>query len=267
LVGHVLRRRLPTTEPVRFGGLAQVHEVLDRLEEHDIVTRFDEGPAPVYRISDDQYLAAAYYRNTIVHHFVNGAIAELALLRVSEAEIDDAERLFWSEVMRLRDLLKFEFFFSEKDRFVEEVADELSRYRSTWLDTLRQGPEGARELVTKLRPLRAHWALRPFLEAYLVVGDTLLREPEDRPVDDKAFLGRCLGLGKQYRLQRKIRSEEAISQVLFKSALALAANRRLTTPAPGLTTRRREFADEIRDVLRRTDVIRTLSAGRRAGLV
>ena len=42
------------------------------------------GPEPVYAIGPDQHLTAAYYRNTIIHFFVNGAIAELALLRAAE---------------------------------------------------------------------------------------------------------------------------------------------------------------------------------------
>ena len=34
-------------------------------------------------IAPDQHLAAAYYRNTVIHFFVNGAIAELALIRAA----------------------------------------------------------------------------------------------------------------------------------------------------------------------------------------
>ncbi len=267
LVGYILRRRLPTTERVRFGGAAQVKEVLDRLREHDIVTRFDQGPVPVYRIQETQYLAAAYYRNTIVHYFVTGAIAELALLRASESGNEDATEVFWDEVMRLRDLLKFEFFFSDKPAFVAEVRDELSYFRENWEQTLTEGSKAIRSLLGRLRPLRAHWALGPFLEAYLVVGDALAMQPVDEPVETKRILAESLGLGEQYRLQLRISKAEAVSQVLFKSALGLAANRNLLEPRDGVDDDRRAFADEIRDVLRRVNVIATLAEGRRAGLV
>lgn len=267
LVGYILRRRLPITERVRFGGTIQVQEVLDRLSEHDIVTRFDQGPVPVYRIQETQYLAAAYYRNTIVHYFVTGAIAELALLRAADSDQVNTAEAFWEEVMRLRDLLKFEFFFSEKETFVEEVRKEMSRFRGEWESALGDGPSGARRLLGRLRPLRAHWALGPFLEAYLVVANALERQPFDEPIDTKRFLGECLGLGEQYRLQRRISKAESVSQVLFKSALGLAGNRRLLEPRAGIESDRKLFADEVRDVVRRVDAIGTLAAGRRAGLV
>ena len=267
LVGYILRRRLPTTERVRFGGTIQVQEVLDRLSEHNIVTRFDQGRIPVYRIQETQYLAAAYYRNTIVHYFVAGAIAELALLRAAESSEGDVTDVFWDEVMRLRDLLKFEFFFSTKSDFMDEVRTELARFREGWEVALAGGPAAARDLLNRLSPLRAHWALGPFLEAYLVVGDALEMQPASNEIETKRFLEECLGLGEQYRLQRRISKGEAVSQVLFKSALGLAANRRLLEPREDIEDARREFADEIRDVLRRVDVIATLAAGRRAGLV
>lgn len=266
LVGYILRRRLPTTERVRFGGTAQVKEVLDRLREHNIVTRFDEGPEPVYRIQDEQYLAAAYYRNTIVHYFVIGAIAELALLHAAESGRADETEAFWQEAMRLRDLLKFEFFFSDKESFVAEMRTELSRFRENWESSLREGAGGARGLLGRLRPLRAHWALGPFLEAYLVVGDALESRPHGEPIEAKEFLAACLGLGEQYRLQQKITKAEAVSQVLFKSALGLASNRHLLDDRDGIAAERSIFAAEIRDVVRRVDVIGTLAAGRKVGL-
>ena len=91
--------------------------------------------------------------------------------------------------------------------------------------------------------------LRPFLEAYRVVGDALERQPTRRSRSTKPASSRsCLALGKQYRLQRRIRSAESVSKVLFETALRLARNRDLLEPgAPDLVERRRAFADEIRD--------------------
>ena len=83
-----------------------------------------------------------------------------------------------------------------------------------------------------------------------------------------AFLAQCLAWGKQYRLQRRIRSTESVSKVLFEAALRLARNRDLVeSNAPGLAARRRAFADELRDAIRRIDAIGTLAASRLAGLI
>jgi glycerol-3-phosphate O-acyltransferase len=80
-----------------------------------------------------------------------------------------------------------------------------------------------------------------------------------------------MALGRQYQLQRRVRSAESLSKVLFETALKLARNRRLVDPDPAapeaLGARRRAFADEIRAVLKRVDAIGVLAASRRAGLM
>ena len=115
LVAYVRRRRLPTTEALALDGADDVRRALDALVESGVVACFDEGPEAVYVIGPDQHLTAAYYRNTIIHFFVNGAIAELALVHAAERRLPDATAEFCEEALRLRDLLKFEFFFAEKD--------------------------------------------------------------------------------------------------------------------------------------------------------
>ena len=81
-------------------------------------------------------------------------------------------------------------------------------------------------------------------------------------------LGRCLALGKQYQLQRRIRSAESVSRVLFETALRLARNRGLLEPGTAdLEARRRAFAEEIQRAVRRAEAIDVLAASRRAGLI
>jgi hypothetical protein len=56
--------------------------------------------------------------------------------------------------------------------------------------------------------------------------------------------------------------------VLFQTALNLARNRGVVDgSAPDLEERRRAFADEIRDAIRRVDAIDALAQGRRTGLI
>ena len=233
-----------------------------------VATCFAEGMEPVYAIDADSHLTAAYYRNTIIHFFVNGAIAEVALLAAYEAGAGDGSGTFWNAALALRDLLKFEFFFADRERFRDELRAEVALHATDWEARLLEGAPGAQAVLRAFRPFNAHRVLRPFLEAYQVVGDVLAREPVDAPLDETAFLVRCLALGKQYRLQRRIRSGESVSRVLFEAALRLAHNRRLVAPgAPDLAARRRAFADELREVLRRCDAIDVLAASRRAKLI
>jgi glycerol-3-phosphate O-acyltransferase len=110
--------------------------------------------------------------------------------------------------------------------------------------------------------------LRPFLEAYRVVSDELERLEAGAVPEETDFFAKCLARGKQYRLQRRIQSGESVSKVLFATALRLARNRGLLEPgSPEVAERRRAFAVELREVIRRVDAIAALAASRRAGLI
>ena len=70
---------------------------------------------------------------------------------------------FWAEAMRLRDLFKFEFFFSEKDSYREQLREELAFQDSDWEAKLVAGADVAGALVRSFRPFCAHRVLRPFV--------------------------------------------------------------------------------------------------------
>jgi len=270
LLYDVKRRDLPTTGRLEELEAAEgVERALEALVANDVVQRFAEGSECVYLIGPEQELAAAYYRNSIIHFFVNPAIAELSLLRAAEPDAaDDRSGAFFREAMQLRDLLKFEFFFSEKELFRGEMRRELADRDPDWERTLAEGPEAIQALLRRFRPFNAHRVLRPFLEAYRVVADRLEREDPATPADRERLVDACLGVGRQYHLQRRIRSSASVSKVLFQAALRLADNRGLLdSKEPELAQWRRVFAEEIRSALRRVDAVDALAAGRRAGLV
>ena len=172
----------------------------------------------------------------------------------------------WAEALRLRDLLKFEFFFADRERFRREISAEIAFHVPGWEDAVDHGPAGIQSVLRRVRPFTAHRVLLPFLEAYQVVGDALARE--SGRVDEPAFLTRCMALAEQYRLQHRIRSAESVSRVLFETALRLAKNRNLLDPdAPDLGPRRAAFAADIRAAIRRAEAIDVLAASRRAGLI
>ncbi len=268
LLAYVRRRDLPRTSELELDDPDEVERTLEALVENNVVSRFDGGPEVVYRIGAEQQLAAAYYRNTIIHFFITSAIAELALLRAAEPGVKDPTASFWDEAMALRDLLKFEFFFSEKEIYRGELRRELGIHDSAWEQHLAEGPLGIQRLIRNFRPFTSHRVLRPFLDAYRLVGDHLERWDPDTEIDEGRFVAECMGLGKQYLLQGTIHSAASVSQLLIKTALKLAANRGLLkTGAPDQGEQRREFAEEIHAGVRRIDAIDALAAGRRAGII
>ena len=89
-----------------------------------MVSRYAGGRETVYKVEVGQHGVAAYYRNSAVHWFVNRAILEVALLGSASDDAADPMERAWASAFRLRDLLKFEFFFSDKPTYSEELKAE-----------------------------------------------------------------------------------------------------------------------------------------------
>jgi glycerol-3-phosphate O-acyltransferase len=255
LVDYVTRRGLPgseSLEPLR--GIEGVIRVLDTLIEHDVVERYG-GAESVYRISPERELAAAFYRNVVIHWFVNRSIVELALVAVAESGGDDPMGVALAEALRLRDLLKFEFFFSEKSQFEAELRDEVALIDPAWRAHHGAGlPDLGRNLAAS-GGMMAGRVLRSFVEAYCIVADRLVAHGGASVTEDE-MVAQCLVVGRQYLLQRRIAGAEAVSSELFKTGLRLAANRGLLSGDPTLLSAGRTgLLAELRDVLRRLELL------------
>jgi glycerol-3-phosphate O-acyltransferase len=225
-----------------------VRRVLDALAQQNVVTIYTGGEEPVYAIERGQHLVAAFYRNGAIHHFVDRAVAELVLLS------KPGDR--WDEAMRLRDQLKFEFFFSDKASYREELRAELERMDPGW-ETVTDG----RAVLGRCEVLVASRVLRSFLDAQLVVAARLAARPPGDPVAEKEFLDECGGVGQQMLLQGRLHGPESLSRELFSSALKLAANLDLIGPGgEELAQSRRAFAARLRDVVERLIVIDEIDA-------
>jgi glycerol-3-phosphate O-acyltransferase len=255
-------RGLPLAESARQLDTEEgVLRAAASLAASDTIEVYDAGDQPVYRVKRGHHLAAAFYRNTIVHYFVGGSIGELALIHAAELHVPAAERVeaFWTEAFHLRRLLEFDFFFEQREQFRETLADEIRGRLPGWEEQLLGGVEPS-VLLDKMQPLNAFAVVRPFIDSYLVVARALLQTPAKAEFDRKAFVKRCLSLGEQWVRQDRVRSPEAVSKHMFERAIKLAEYRKLTAlgsdvSAADLTARRREFLDELADVARRIDIV------------
>jgi len=242
----------------------QMQGPLGLMIEEGMVTRYDEGPDVVYGIEQEQHAVASYYRNTIIHFFVNKAIIELALLKTSETEGRAAVDVFWSEVDKLRDLFKFEFFYAPTELFHQQIREELSRYAENWEELLQQGAPGFLTLQANMLLLVSHVTLLTYAEAYSVVADLLARMEPGESLSEDDCVSRSLKLGHQAYLQRRISSPSSIGKLLFKHGFKMAQHRQLTNGGGGeVAAARKTLANEIRDVLRRLDLIRALGVATR----
>ncbi|OBB78880.1 glycerol-3-phosphate acyltransferase [Mycobacterium colombiense] len=222
-----------------------VRAAVDALSNGHPITRVDGGREPVWRIAPDQQHAAAFYRNSVIHAFLETSIVELALAHARHTKGDRMEA-FWTQAMRLRDLLKFDFYFADSATFRDNIAEEMA-WHNNWAAHVSAGGEEIHALLFAKRPLMANAMLRVFFEAYEIVADVLRDAPAD--IGHKKLTDLALGVGRQYVAQTRIRSSESVSTLLFATARQVVEDQNLIAPAPDLADRRGAFLQELRDIL------------------
>lgn len=241
-----------------------IQSLLGIMLDEGIVTQYDEGPEIVYGIGLNQHTVASYYRNTVIHFFVNKAIIELALLKASENEGPDALTVFWTEVDQLRDLFKFEFFYAPTEAFHRQIREELSRYDKDWQTLLSEGASAVGQLLNRMTPLVSHATLLIFTEAYSIVAALAARMAYSETLVEQACVTDALKLGRQAYLQRRISSEASIGKLLFNNGFKMLQSRGLTDAGePMLTERRLKQSHQLRDLLRRLNLIRAIGVASR----
>ncbi|WP_030517477.1 glycerol-3-phosphate 1-O-acyltransferase [Nocardia sp. NRRL WC-3656] len=263
--GYIERRALPTGELDTLRDDQGLAAILEQLSLARVVTVYRGGLEPVYSIEAGAHLEAAFYRNSAVHWFVNRAILELAILEVADEQAGAAPgiEVIWDAAYRLRDLLKFEFFFPDRIEFAAAMSAELLLLDRDW-----EQRGSAAELVCALADsgfIMAHRVVRSFFDAQLVVAERLAAADPAAPLDRKQFIDECLAVGRQMLLQQRLHSTESVSSELFSSAVKLAENYGLLDPGtPDLARRRRELADELRTIGARISRAAALDPSNRA---
>ena len=253
---YLERKQIPmTNSALRLRTHEGVRTAVDALSNGHPVTRVDTGREPVWRIAPEQEHEAAFYRNTLIDAFLETSIVELALAYAARAEGDRLEA-FWRQAMRLRDLLKFDFYFADSAAFREHLAEEMA-WHDDWEEHVRAGGESIEKLLRNKQPLMCNAMLRPLVEGYEIVADVLRDAPAE--ISEKDLTKLALGVGKQYAAQGRVRSNEAVSALLFATARQVVADQGLLQAAPDLAERRAAFLAELRGILRDMDLVELVS--------
>lgn len=125
LSAYVRALGFPLTGEFAGSSAGQLDDVLRSLARNGVLNAYHEGVEPVFAIAGSARSAAAYYRNTSVHFFVIGAIAELALLATAEEGGANLMQVFQNHASKIRDLFKFDFFFPDKADFDRQLGDAM----------------------------------------------------------------------------------------------------------------------------------------------
>ena len=221
-------RSVPLTEDFSMDSVEKFRSIAESMIDHGIIQRHEDGLEDVYSVAPEQQLKASYYRNTIIHVFVERAIIELALVKAADAGPDGALEAFWADALETRDLLKFEFFYPETEKFRESLIEELNRLAPDWEARVASGQ--AHALLEERKVYFGHATLRSFVEGYLVVCLGLLAKDAPDDEDVPTLVERCLKIGKQAYLQRRIHNEESVAKVILQNGVKLAQNYKAFTP-------------------------------------
>ena len=216
------------------------------------------GWQDLYRVSAAGHLKIAYYRNSLIHFFLPDAIAELALIA---AAADGSGAAGVAEhALAIRDLLKFEFFFEEKDKFMAALTAGLERLDSDWATAVARGPAGVRRLLVRAPILCSDMMLRSFFEAYLVAADVIVDAEPDHLKDNDELFEACEERGIEYLRQGKLRNPESISRYLFTTGLTLAGYRGLLDP--DAAAGRAALAAELRQIVAHMGIVHRVAVRR-----
>jgi glycerol-3-phosphate O-acyltransferase len=253
---YLERKQAPmSTSALRLRARGGVRAAVDALSNGHPITRVDSGREPVWYIASDKEHAAAFYRNSVIHAFLETSIVELALAYARRADGDRMEA-FWAQAMRLRDLLKFDFYFADSTAFRANIAEEMA-WHANWEAQVAAGGDEIDAMLFAKRPLMSDAMLRVFFEAYEIVADVLRDAPAD--IGKKELTDRALGVGRQYVAQDRIRSSESVSTLLFATARQVVADQDLIGPAADLTERRDAFRRELREIRRDFDYVEQIA--------
>jgi glycerol-3-phosphate O-acyltransferase len=264
ILDYIDIRQIPATGITVLRDAAGVSAVLSELDRAGVVSTYAGGEEPVYAIEPGQHLVAAFYRNNAIHWFVNRAIVELAMLHAAQTQAGAPLAEGRAEARRLRDQLKFEFFFPDRDTFEAELTQEMRLIAPDWDQHIGTAGQ-VRELLIQSGFLMAHRVLRSFLDAQLVVAERLAARDALDPVEPEPLLDECEAVGQQMLLQGRLHGPESLSRELLRAALKLAENHHLLQPgSEDLTARREQSAAYVRDLLARVRTAESLDTARRA---
>lgn len=201
-----------------------VQVAINLLTKAGIFIQQGDGLNAKYAIQRENYLPATYYANMAVHHLYHRAFIELSLVKIANLPASERMLAFWKDIMTLRDLFKFEFFYSNKSEFTNEIEADLSFVDENWEETLFEKEDNVLRLLEQKKVLVSPVILFNYLEAYRVVAHGLQTWDTSQPFDENEFTDFCLFIGEEMHWQGRIRRIEAVSKPFLVNGIRLVKN-------------------------------------------
>ncbi len=236
-----------------------VQKAINLLLGSGIIQKSKVGNKVQFNLASKEYLSATYYANMASGHLYHRAFIEMALTKIKDDTSPNRILRFWEEIMSLRNVFKFEFFYTNKPQFSSEIEAELALFDENWRDIITD-PEGdISALLSKQELVVSKAILLIYLEANKVVSHTLNSWDLEDEFSDKEFVQLCIFKGKELHWQSRISRLESVSKPFLTSALRFAKNSKLTPINKKIDYKRNEeWMDLLDDLTRRLNFLQQI---------
>jgi len=200
-------------------GSALRHEVDNVLKlfvkDKSIKVREFEGDW-VLSVTDDKRSALDYYKNGIIHFFIDVSLLAFSVLKAEKTGDTNTANLRDS-TKALSRLFKFEFIYGA-DRSFEDIFD--STVRSFIDESLLQLDGDMISVGSKARENIEYFAdmVLPFVESYRILGKSICQD-DVKDMSDKDIIRSAVKFGRRMFSVGEISLSESVSTVLFSNAL------------------------------------------------
>ena len=204
-----------------------IQTALNLLQGARIIQKSRAGQRAQYSLVATEYLPATYYANMASGHLYHQAFIEMALVKIKDDTSANRITHFWEEIMRLRNLFKFEFFYTNKPKFSSEIEAELLRFDQNWRAVVADPKGDISALFKKQDLFVSRTILLSYLEADKVVCHTLNSWDVDDEFTDDEFIELAMFKGKELHWQSEITRLDSVSKPFLINALRFAKNAHL----------------------------------------
>lgn len=233
-----------------------VQTALNLLQRANLILQHGETLEARYVLNSENYLQAKYYANMSAHHLNHLAFIELALLKSAEANPEERAEAFWSEIMSLRSLFKFEFFYSRRSQYTDEIEVNLEILDKDWLELIKAPQTKKLSFFENQKVIVAPVALNAYVEAYRVVAYALQNWNPNREFDEKTFIEGCLFLSEELHWQGRIQKIKSVSKPFLLNGLRLVQNLDLIPDQDSPKEAEiQEFLDQLNDIADRIKLL------------
>jgi len=200
-----------------------VQSALNLLLRDGLVLQRGQATQAKFVLNSENYLQVTYYANMSIQHLFKRAFIELALLH-KDADDTESQSSFWQQILALRKLFKFEFFFSKKLDFINELEDNLKAISPNWSHLIKSNLTEKKQFLSHQKTLIAPVVLQNYVEAYRVVAFALKDRDATIAFNEKEFINDCVFISEELHWQGLIQRVEAVRQPFLVNGVRLVQN-------------------------------------------